>query len=175
MQEIEEEKPQEVTVSVIATVPDELLYSKKEKARFDKFGRFVRVTAWVLRAFRAFRSRLSKYKDEEKISSNATKAEVEILVQESKECNIKKDVKILVPVLSTEEIFFAERFCLRQIQMEAFKKDNEALSKGESIKHKSAVPQPSLGSKRSIDQSNWSCGSILRSKTDQSTDSFTSK
>ena len=139
VQEIEEEKPQEVTVSVVATVPDELLYSKKEKARFDKCGRFVRVTAWVLRAFRAFRSRLSKYKDEEKISSNATKAEVEILVQESKECNIKKDVKILVPVLSTEEIFFAERFCLRQIQMEAFKKDYEALSKGESIKHKSAI------------------------------------
>ena len=66
---IEEKQPEEAKVIVINTTIVEPLYTEKEEARFDKFERFVRVTAWVMRAFRVFRSKLKKYKEEKEIYS----------------------------------------------------------------------------------------------------------
>jgi len=46
---------------------------------------------------------------------------------------------VQIDVLSTDEIFSAKKFCLKQIQMIAFKEEYEALSKGEKISFKSSI------------------------------------
>ena len=84
-----------------------------------------------MRAGRAFRKLLKKYKDEEVTAVDPKLPKIDISANE--------ETKVQISVLSTEEIVSAEKFCLRQIQMTAFKDEYKALSKGENISFKSSI------------------------------------
>jgi len=73
---------------------------------------------------------LKKYKDKE-VSPIEPLPKVDISTNE--------ETKVRIDVLSTDEIFSAEKFCLRQIQMVAYKEEYEELSKGEKISFKSSI------------------------------------
>ena len=75
------------------------LYSSKEMEKFSKLHRLVRVTAWVMRAGRAFRKLLKKYKDEEVSPIEPGLPKVDISINEK--------TKVQIHVLSTDEIFSA--------------------------------------------------------------------
>ena len=156
-----------VVVNVIGTDKREVisaLYNLEEMERFSKLNRLVRVTAWVMRAARAFRKLLEKPKDGRDSATKSKLPGMEITVRSSSDCfrelakeyrdvvgpavapkplegttATKEYTKVHIDVLSTDEIIAAEKFCLRQVQLTAFSEEYEALSKGENIYSKSSI------------------------------------
>ena len=149
-----------VVVNVIGTDKREVisaLYNLEEMERFSKLNRLVRVTAWVMRAARAFRKLLEKPKDGRDSATKSKLPGMEITVRSSSDCfrelakeyrdvvgpavapkplegttATKEYTKVHIDVLSTDEIIAAGNG-LRQVQLTAFSEEYEALSKGENI------------------------------------------
>ena len=121
------------------------------------------MTAWVMRAARAFHKPLKK-QDEEDSATESRLPEKKVAVRSSSDCfrelveeyrelvnstvvskpsektaETKEYIEVHIKVLSTDEILAAEKFCLRQLQLVAFREEYDALSKGENISFKSSI------------------------------------